>query len=215
MVEIKSKNYSTPLNLSSAVGHAKDLSFARGWPTHFRDALIQSAAQIRSAHRWVTWADASKAFSVFCLAICCLAWMQEGNFLSLNLCAGVMPQLKQMSPCQGLMQPHGSSVFHHLLDGNLGCQASLCSPFSSKWLTHRDGNMTLTLWWDHCFFLITDTWRNVKWAQQSGGVAKEPVRCFLGQPSSSLWWVCDESPGHGSLLSSSTSLLRILQHWPR
>lgn len=215
MVEIKSKNYSTPLNLSSAVGHAKDLSFARGWPTHSRDALIQSAAQIRSAHRWVTWADASKAFSVFCLAICCLTTNTGGELSESQPLCRDEATVKANVPISGADAAPWKLCLHHLLDGNLGCQASLCSPFSSKWLTHRDGNMTLTLWWDHCFFLITDTWRNVKWAQQSGGVAKEPVRCFLGQPSSSLWWVCDESPGHGSLLSSSTSLLRILQHWPR
>lgn len=164
MVEIKSTNYSIPLNLSSAVGHVKDLSFTHGWPTHFRDALIQSVAQIRSAHRWVIWAARCTEGIFSILLGNPLPYMNTGgeHFVSQSLRRDD-PQLKQVSPPQRPMQPHGRSLFHHLLDGNLGCQASLHFPFSSKWLTHRVGNMTWTLRWDHCFFLITDTWRKVKW----------------------------------------------------
>lgn len=161
MVEIKSKNYSTPLNLSSAAGHVKDLSFAQGWPTHFRDALIQFAAQIK------VLTDESPG-QMYQRHFQCSAWQSAAlheyrreTFWVQPLCRDDATVKGNCLHLRGWCSPM-ETVFCHLLDGNLGCQASLCFPFSSKWLTHRDGNMTLILWWDHWFFLITDTCRNVK-----------------------------------------------------
>lgn len=203
-MEIKSKNYSTPLNLSSAAGHVKDLSFAQGWSTHFRDALIQSAAQIRSAQ-----SDVPRPFPVFCLATRCLPWIQEGNTLSLIFCTGMMPQLKQVSPSQGLMQPHGNSLFHHLSDeselpGFFTLPILLKLADSQRWKHDTDTVVGSLLFLSHRHVEKREMGLAVSWCCQ-----RVNQMLSLGQPWQSLWWVWDDSSGHGSLLASNTSLLRI------